>query len=431
MIEEERVRTGRLARVGSIFALLLAVVACSSTATPSPSVVKSNAGPATPSPTPTANATSSPTLAPKASPRPMAPATIRPGPTMTEAREGQAAVRLADGRVLILGGTIPFTGKCEMACMNPATASVEIYDPDTGEFSPNGSLGEPRTGAKALLLSDGRVLVSGGYGEYGEDLTTIEIYDPAQGASFLVKPPSNISYLPVGPTVVLLADGSVLIAGGSYALGTTSNVTLIFDPASGGFSNGPLMAEPRQGATATLLRDGRVLMVGGDYVDGNYSYPNKYAELIDPSHPLAQFALSVSEYAGTSTLLSDGRVLVEEWGLWDSAAGCITPEVSEVFDPRTEAFTPVGPMSTPRIGSAAIRIPDGRVLVFGGVDSKCAAVDTVEAFDLDRGTFQVVATGFPKINNFSATLLDDGGILIAGGHGSDWQMTDASWILKP
>jgi hypothetical protein len=362
----------------------------------------------------------------------MAPAAIEPGPEMTVSREGQAAVRLDDGRVLIMGGTIPFTGKCEMACMSPATASVEIYDPSTGEFSPNGSLAEPRTGAKALLLSDDRVLVSGGNGEYGGDLSTIETYDPVQGTAVLVKLPSDISYLPIDPTVALLADGRVLIAGGSYALGTTSKVTLIFDPASGGFSNGPLMAEPRQGATATLLRDGRVLIVGGDYVAGYYTDPNKYAELIDPSHPLSQFALSVSEYPATSTPLSDGRLLVEEWGPWDNAAGCTTPEVWEVFDPRTEAFTPVSPMSTPRTGSAAIRIPDGRVLVFGGVDSNCAAVDTVEAFDPDSGTFQVIAIGFPKISDFSATLLEDGEILIAGGHGStDWTATAASWLIKP
>jgi hypothetical protein len=88
-------------------------------------------------------------------------------------------------------------------------------------------------------------------------------------------------------------------------------------------------------------------------------------------------------------------------------------------------------MSTPRTGSAAIRIQDGRVLFFGGVDSKCAAVGTVEAFDPDSGTFQVIATGFPKISDFSATLLDDGEILVAGGVSGNWTMTAASWLLKP
>jgi hypothetical protein len=66
------------------------------------------------------------------------------------------------------------------------------------------------------------------------------------------------------------------------------------------------------------------------------------------------------------------------------------------------------------------------------VDSNCAAAGTVEAFDPDSGTFQVVATGFPEDQDFSATLLDDGEILIAGGGNGDWNgMTAASWFLKP
>jgi hypothetical protein len=291
---------------------------------------------------------------------------------MTVPRWGQVAVRLNDGRVLIMGGTVPFVGKCAMACIELPTASVEAYDPRTGKFSPNGSLAVPLTDGEALLLNDGRVLVAG---------------DP----------------------------------GGSYDSGiTSSNVTLIFDPTSGGFSNGPLMARPRQGATATLLDDGRVLIVAGD--DGYNGDAQDLAELIDPSHPLSQSTWPVSPGSSTSTLLSDGRVLVAGGGT----------EVSEVFDPRTERFTVVGPMITSRTGSAAIKIQDGRVLLLGGVDSNRAAIGTVEAFDPDSGTFQVISTAFPKITDFSATLLDDGEILIAGGWNEDGnRVTAASWLLKP
>jgi hypothetical protein len=58
-------------------------------------------------------------------------------------------------------------------------------------------------------------------------------------------------------------------------------------------------------------------------------------------------------------------------------------------------------------------------------------VGTVEAFDPDSGTFQVIATGFPKITDFSATLLNDGEILIAGGQSDNGLMTAATWLLKP
>ena len=359
----------------------------------------------------------------------MAPATLKAGPKMTTALEGQAAVRLDDGRVLIMGGTVPFTGKCEMACVDPATASVEIYNPKTGKFSPNGSLAEPRSDGQALLLNDGRVLVTGG--NNGGDLSTIEIYDPAKKTSVVVKPPAK-QKLPIYPTVVLLADGRVLIAGGSSDnLNTTSNVTLILDAVSGGFSNGPLMAKPRQGATASLLDDGRVLIAGGDYYESYYGYQNNNAELIDPSHPLSQAILLESQDPATTTRLSDGRVLLAGGGPYADGANCQTPVAAEVFDPKTERFSPTGPMSTPRTGSAAIRIQDGRVLVFGGVDFKCAAVRTVEAFDPDSGTFQVIATGFPEISGFSTTLLDDGEVLIAGGRTSDGKLMASSWLLEP
>jgi hypothetical protein len=191
------------------------------------------------------------------------------------------------------------------------------------------------------------------------------------------------------------------------------------------------MAEAREGATATLLDDGRVLIAGGEYLQDNNDNTNNSAESIDPSHPLSQSSLLESQNPFTSTLLSDGRVLLAGGGPIAVGAGCITPVVSEVFDPKTAKVTPVGPMRTPRSGSAAIRIQDGRVLFFGGVDATCAAVGTVEAFDPDSGTFQVIATGFPKITDFSATLLDDGEILIAGGQSNDWVMTAATWLLKP
>jgi hypothetical protein len=363
----------------------------------------------------------------------MAPATIKPGPKMTQAREGQAAVRLDDGRVLIMGGTIPFTGKCEMACVAPATASVEIYDPKTGKFSRSGSLAEPRTGGQALLLNDGRVLVSGGYGDAGQDLSTIEIYDPARKASAAVTPPAGIHGLPADSTAVKLADGRVLIAGGMYDQATSSsNSTLIFDPATGGFVDGPLMAQPRQAPLATLLDDGRVLIAGGDYYENGYGSQKDSSELIDPSRPLAAATLLQSQDPATATLLTDGRVLLAGGGPYVDGASCQTPVVPQAFDPKTGSVTTVSPMSKPRTGSAAIELPDGRVLIFGGVDASCTPARTVEAFDPDSGTFQVIATGFPDISEGSATLLSDGQVLIAGGHGSiGWNLSTATWLLKP
>jgi hypothetical protein len=349
------------------------------------------------------------------------------------AREGQSAVRLRDGRVLIMGGSIPFVGKCPMACIEPPTASVDVYDPKTGKFSHDGSLAEARVGAQALLMGDGTVLLEGG--GYWAPVATMEIFDPARGKSALVKLPANVEKLPTEAAISLLADGRVLIAGGTYDNNySTSNATLVFDPVSGGFGDGPLMAKPRQGATATLLDDGRVLIAGGNHFEGYYGNANDSVELISPSIPVSAAKLFTSEhFPSSSTLLSDGRVLVSEWAASDSSTSCVTLVPAEVFDPSTETFMTAGPMNVPRYLSTAIRIQDGRVIFLGGLDSNCEGVNaTVEAFDPGTATFQTIAIGFPKLTGFSATMLDDGEILIAGGGPNVWNgMTAASWFLKP
>ena len=79
---------------------------------------------------------------------------------MTEARDGHASTMLSDGRVLITGGcNNSNTG--EVKCDN-FLDSAEIYDPSTDSFSETGSMNTPRLNHTATLLSDGKVLIMGG-----------------------------------------------------------------------------------------------------------------------------------------------------------------------------------------------------------------------------------------------------------------------------
>jgi hypothetical protein len=360
---------------------------------------------------------------------------------MLQALARPSTVRLADGRVLIMGGTVPFAGKCEMACLNDSnTASVEVYDATSRKFGNAGSLAQPRAGGIALPLPDGRVLLYGelmygsAAGTFDGSEDTMEIYDPATKTSAEVRPPNGMQ-LPSDAAVVLIAGRRVLIAGGSYDLCSTSNVTWIFDPASGSFSKAPLMAESREDATSTLLPDGSVLIVGGENLEGCDFSESDSAEVIKPLDPLSKSTLVSSADSGlgdpaTSTLLSDGRVLVTEGRTQCDPDTCV-PTIPEVFDPRTGRFTLTGPMVTPRTSSAAVALPDGRALVFGGVDAKGAVAGTIEAFDPYSDTFQVVAKGFPELTEFSVTLLKDGQVLIAGGHDGQGHETAATWLLKP
>jgi len=92
---------------------------------------------------------------------------------MTTPRISHTATLLLNGKVLITGGFDPTDN-------SPPTASAELFDPETGTFTPTGNMTTPRSGHSAVLLPDGHVLIAGGGGS-GGSLGTAEVYDPSSG----------------------------------------------------------------------------------------------------------------------------------------------------------------------------------------------------------------------------------------------------------
>jgi hypothetical protein len=167
---------------------------------------------------------------------------------MSGAREQLHAARLADGRVLVAGGldrTPPTT---------TYRASADLFDPVTGSWSPTGWLASPRAQGGTAVLPDGRVLAAGGIGVGGR-VSSTELYDPVAG-----------SWLPAGPipyagdhvTATALDDGRALIQS------DVNRMTAMFDPGANAVTHPHYgMSEPRSLPSLTVLRDGRVLVAGG------------------------------------------------------------------------------------------------------------------------------------------------------------------------
>ncbi len=136
--------------------------------------------------------------------------------SMKSGRWLHTATLLQDGRVLIAGGR---------TSTDTVYANAEVYNPMTGKFSSTGSMNAGRQQHTATLLRDGRVLITGGYdgaGAAGQALASTELYDPKTGR-FTAN--GSMGYPRMEQTATLLNDGRVLIAGGGY-IGDTGGVGL-------------------------------------------------------------------------------------------------------------------------------------------------------------------------------------------------------------
>ncbi len=171
---------------------------------------------------------------------------------MTVARESHAAVRLSDGRVLIVGG---HQGRRASITLY---ASAELYDPTTGTFQRTGDMHVRRHKHDAVLLRDGRVLVSGGSDERDDAgvYRSTELFDPLTG-SFRAGPALTHGRYKHNGSSILLPSGMVLMAGGARD-------AELFDPRRDAFASvdggGRLSG---QFSASTLLRTGEVLITGG------------------------------------------------------------------------------------------------------------------------------------------------------------------------
>lgn len=338
---------------------------------------------------------------------------IVPVATMAFPRAVQSSTRLDDGTILVAGGCSDLG--CELG--SDAGTTAELFDPRTGAFTRTGDLTGFRDDHGAVLLSDGRVLLAGGWGIDGV-LDTTEIYEPGSGR-FSAGP--RMTAPRAGFTPVTLADGRVLLAGGFLDNEPTTAAADLFDPANDSITRTGSMHAPRGAYAAARLADGRVLIAGG-LSDGTVVAT---AELYDPETGRFEStgSMDVARYKAAAVTLPDGAVMVIG-GAGDIEGGRVYAS-TEIYDPASGTFAPGPRMHRPRykLAGSIVTLRDGSVFVAGGASD-------AEWFDPVDGRFDVVAGDLGGERLFlTATPLGRRSVLLMGGYDDSIVPTDQAWIF--
>jgi len=309
---------------------------------------------------------------------------------------------------------------------------------------PSPTMRNVRFAATATLLANRQVLIAGGVAHEGTSSATAELYDPATRGFALT---GGLLTGRSRHTATLLQTGKVLIAGGIDKDGKPVRAAELYDPASGRFLATGNMLEGRYDHTATLLANGKVLITGGGTTTRGVTNTDT-AELYDPASGtfsqtgvVTRYYDTTSEkffYKGemnaahamhTATLLPNGEVLIA--GGMDADGK--TQAIAEIYHPASGKFRPAGSMNLARREHRATLLQNGQVLITGGLDAQERILAVAELYDPATGKFALTTEAFPHTGTamtdvrceHTASILPNGQVLIAGGSDTDGMLATA------
>src|SRR5690349_9068601 len=172
----------------------------------------------------------------------------------------------------------------------------------------------------------------------------------------------------------------------------------------------------RESHTATLLTNGEVVVAGGEGSNG----VTAASEIYDP--PSASWSavgnLNVARASQGAVLLPSGEILVAG-GCTKTCTGGNTA-TAELYDPATATWSQTGSMNVARVYFGMVLLSNGKVLAVGGCTGQnsngCTGVTgTAEIYDPASGAWSSVNAMGTARGAFTATLLANGQVLVAGG----------------
>jgi hypothetical protein len=217
-------------------------------------------------------------------------------------------------------------------------------------------------------------------------------------------------------SAVALSNGKILVVGGfdRSSSGTMNSQSELIDPATGSVTVLPQPLLGRIHQSITSAWEDLVVVAGGVEWQETYWSPVDRVDVFRPSQRawVAGAPLRHKRSDHAATALQDGRVFVT-----GGNANTALLRSSEIYNPRSDKWTEAAPMPRARTQHSAVTLVDGRVLVTGGIDSNGAPTNTT--FLYDPGTDTWTAGPLMTVARLQQVVvaLPSGDVLLAGGDG--------------
>lgn len=200
--------------------------------------------------------------------------------SLNSVRSNYAIVKLSNGKPMIIGGDA-------VAGTSGPYKTCELFDPALNTWALTGAMSTFRSWSAALKLNNGQVLAFTGTTDEGTTFpVNTELYDPVAGTWSATT--GDMTQGRLGCAFWLLSNGKVLVSGGDHGSGIANdlNSSELYDPATKTwsatgslvgnavlFSGGPFAYKPRFPLFGTLS-DGRPIIVGGTINGGGQACSN-------------------------------------------------------------------------------------------------------------------------------------------------------------
>ncbi len=414
--------------LAATFASFAIVAGCAGSPDPVGSLETSRS----PSAVPSSSAGASPMSSPGSpSPPPASPPSAwaggwHPAAPMLGSRIAFDAVRLGDGRVLVVGDEM-----CVPGGATPGSERTEVYEPDHDRWTEVGSLNKPRDYFATIVTAAGEAFVIGGVNAEDVPFSSTKLF--ALDAEDAWTDGPLLDRARVHPLAVTLPDGSIVALSGVGGRTTMERL-------------GPTMDAWRPGAAVPRdielygivpLPDGRVLAVGVDY-DPQASDPSIVTLIYDLDRDRWHSVESPPSGAiGTLVAVDDGALSIGGYPLLASDEDPLGGRHVEQFDVASETWHPLAPMQVARDTPQLAARSDGSVVVAGGAvfpfaaDPRARALASVEVYDprMDRWVPGPDLLEPRYLGHMIA--LEDGSVLVLGGQADFNTAGDTPWCPSP